>query len=116
MLSNHGVRQLDGVLSPLDILAQTVDATGGDFDVLVDGGVGRGSDIVKAVALGARGFLLGRAPLYGLAANGAESVADVLTLLRSELEICMRLLGCTELAGLGRRHLVVERDVDGLGA
>lgn len=100
VLSNHGGRQLDGARSPLDILAQTVSDAPPSADVLMDGGILRGSDIVKAVALGARGVLLGRAPLYGLAAAGQSGVSDVLALLHSELQTCLRLLGCTELASL----------------
>lgn len=106
VLSNHGGRQLEGALSPLEILAQTVDAVGGgDFDIIVDGGVRRGSDIAKALALGARAVLLGRAPLYGLAADDATGVADVLSLLRAEFDTCLRLLGCPRAADLDARYL-----------
>ncbi|WP_144113293.1 alpha-hydroxy acid oxidase [Paraburkholderia sp. BCC1886] len=100
VLSNHGGRQLDGARSPLDLLAQTVSEAPRSVDILVDGGVLRGSDIAKAVALGARGVLLGRAPLYGLAAAGEAGVRDVLAMLHAELQTCMRLLGCTDLASL----------------
>ncbi|RQM44174.1 alpha-hydroxy-acid oxidizing protein [Paraburkholderia bannensis] len=99
VLSNHGGRQLDGARSPLDLLAETVSEAGA-AEVFVDGGVRRGSDIAKAVALGARGVLLGRAPLYGLAAEGEAGTSGVLTMLHKELQTCMRLLGCTDLAGL----------------
>jgi (S)-mandelate dehydrogenase len=100
VLSNHGGRQLDGARSPLDILAQTVSYAPRSAEVLADGGILRGSDIVKAIALGARGVLLGRAPLYGLAAAGRAGACDVLALLHSELQTCLRLLGCAELASL----------------
>lgn len=100
VLSNHGGRQLDGARSPLDLLAATVSAAPRKAEVFVDGGIRRGSDIAKAVALGARGVLLGRAPLYGLAAAGQAGATDVLAMLHKELQTCMRLLGCTELADL----------------
>ncbi|SMG51878.1 (S)-mandelate dehydrogenase [Paraburkholderia susongensis] len=100
VLSNHGGRQLDGARSPLDIIAQTVSYAPRSAEVLADGGILRGSDIVKAVALGARGVLLGRAPLYGLAAAGQSGARDVLALLHNELQTCLRLLGCARLTSL----------------
>lgn len=100
VLSNHGGRQLDGARSPLDILAETVSIAPRSAEVLMDGGIRRGSDIAKAIALGARGVLLGRAPLYGLAAAGQAGVSDVLTMLHNELQTCLRLLGYTDLAAL----------------
>ena len=93
VISNHGGRQLEGAPAPLDVLPEVVDAVGRGFEVLVDGGVRRGSDIIKARALGASAALLGRAPLYGVAASGEAGVSDVLTILRVELETTMRLLG-----------------------
>ncbi|HEY0200110.1 MAG TPA: alpha-hydroxy acid oxidase, partial [Burkholderiaceae bacterium] len=93
VLSNHGGRQLDSAPSPLEVLPAVADEVGGALAVLVDGGVRRGSDIAKARALGARAVLLGRAPLYGLAACGPQGVDAVLGILRSELETCLRLLG-----------------------
>ena len=95
VLSNHGGRQLDGAPSPLEILPAVVDALGPGMAVFIDGGVRRGSDIAKARALGASAVLLGRAPLYGLAASGPQGVADVLQILREEFEITLRLLGVT---------------------
>lgn len=100
VLSNHGGRQLDGARSPFDLLAETVSDAPRGAEVYVDGGMRRGSDIAKAVALGARGVLLGRAPLYGLAAAGEAGVTDVLAMLHKELQTCMRLLGCTDLADI----------------
>lgn len=93
ILSNHGGRQLESAPSPLEILPAVVDAVGSGMAVFVDSGVRRGSDIAKARALGAKGVLLGRAPLYGLAASGPQGVADVLHILREEFEITLRLLG-----------------------
>lgn len=100
VLSNHGGRQLDGVCSALEILPEVAANAPSHAHVLIDGGVRRGSDIAKAVALGAQGVLLGRAPLYGLAVRGHDGATDVLAMLRRELEICMQLLGCPRIAGL----------------
>jgi len=108
VLSNHGGRQLDGAPSAFDILPQAVAAVPRSFEILVDGGIRRGSDIVKAVALGARAVLLGRAPLYGLAAGGERGCGEVLTLLRREMEICMRLLGCADVGGLNSSFLLSD--------
>ena len=93
VLSNHGGRQLESAPSPLEILPAVVDAVGSRLDVFVDSGVRRGSDIAKACALGAKGVLLGRAPLYGLACTGPRGVREVLQILRDEFEITLRLLG-----------------------
>jgi (S)-mandelate dehydrogenase len=100
VLSNHGGRQLDGVCSALEILPEVAANAPANAHVLIDGGVRRGSDIAKAVALGAQGVLLGRAPLYGLAVRGRDGAADVLSMLRRELQICMQLLGCPRIAEL----------------
>ena len=93
VVSNHGGRQLESAPSALERLSAVVDAAGGKLAVFVDGGVRRGSDIAKAVALGAKAVLLGRAPLYGLAACGPQGAADVLAILRGEFETTLRLLG-----------------------
>jgi (S)-mandelate dehydrogenase len=93
VLSNHGGRQLESAPSPLEILPAVMDAVGDRLDILVDGGIRRGDDIAKARAMGAKAVLLGRAPLYGLAATGAQGVVDVLQILRDEFEVALRLLG-----------------------
>ena len=93
VLSNHGGRQLESAPSPLEVLPSVMDALGDSLTVLVDSGVRRGSDVAKACALGAKAVLLGRAPLYGLAASGPRGVAEVLGILREEFEITLRLLG-----------------------
>jgi (S)-mandelate dehydrogenase len=116
VLSNHGGRQLDGALSPMEILAETVAYAPRLSEVLIDGGIRRGSDIAKAVALGAKGVLLGRAPLYGLASSGGQGVSHVLSLLHHELEICLRLLGCTDIDALdptyvARQHCASSEEV-----
>jgi len=101
VLSNHGGRQLEGAPSPLELLPEVVAQLGASMEILIDGGVRRGSDIAKARALGARAVLLGRAPLYGLAACGPAGVAQVLEILRTELQTTLRLLGCSDVNALG---------------
>ena len=93
VVSNHGGRQLESAPSALERLPEIVEAADGRMAVLMDGGVRRGSDIAKAVALGAKAVLLGRAPLYGLAARGPRGAAEVLAILRAEFETTLRLLG-----------------------
>jgi (S)-mandelate dehydrogenase len=102
VISNHGGRQLEDAPVALELLPSVLDVVGARMKVLVDGGVRRGSSIVKAVAMGASAVLLGRAPLYGVAAGGEAGAADVLAILRNELEITLRLLGCPRVRDLGR--------------
>jgi isopentenyl diphosphate isomerase/L-lactate dehydrogenase-like FMN-dependent dehydrogenase len=104
IVSNHGGRQLDGVSSSLDALEEVVDAVDGRAEVLLDGGVRRGTDALKALALGARGVLIGRAMLWGLAAAGEEGVTHVFELLRNEVELGLALLGCSSPADVTRAH------------
>lgn len=105
IVSNHGGRQLDGAIASLDALGPIVDTTGDRLVVIVDGGVRRGADVVKALALGARAVLLGRAPLYGLAAAGQPGVARALAILKDELERVMFFVGCRGVATLSRACL-----------
>lgn len=100
VLSNHGGRQLESAPCPLDVLPEVAAELGHALEVLVDGGVRRGSDIAKAVALGARAVLLGRAPLYGLAGRGPKGASEVLAILRGELENTLRLLGRNRIGAL----------------
>ena len=93
VVSNHGGRQLDNCIATIDALPEIVEAAGTSQVVLIDGGFRRGSDIVKALALGARGVLLGRATLYGLAAGGESGVAKALAILREEVDRVLALLG-----------------------
>jgi len=93
VVSNHGGRQLESAPSALERLPAIADAVGDRMQVFIDGGVRRGSDIAKALALGARAVLLGRAPLYGLAARGPNGAAEVLAILHAEFETTLRLLG-----------------------
>jgi isopentenyl diphosphate isomerase/L-lactate dehydrogenase-like FMN-dependent dehydrogenase len=105
VVSNHGGRQLDGVSASLDVLEEVAAAVDGRAEVLLDGGVRRGTDVLKALALGARAVLIGRAMLWGLAAAGEQGVADVLRLLRDEVELGLALLGCASPADVTRAHV-----------
>ena len=105
VVSNHGGRQLDGVAATIDALPEVVDAVGGRVEVLVDGGIRRGTDIVKALALGARAVLAGRAPLWGLAADGETGARAVLELLRTELTSALQLVGCRTPADVTHAHV-----------
>jgi isopentenyl diphosphate isomerase/L-lactate dehydrogenase-like FMN-dependent dehydrogenase len=98
IVSNHGGRQLDGVPATVEVLPSVVEAVAGQVPVLLDGGIRRGADVVKAVALGARAVFIGRPYLYGLAAAGGAGVQRVLRLLAEEIDITMALLGCASLA------------------
>ncbi len=102
IVSNHGGRQLDGVVASMEALPEVVEAVAGRCEVYVDGGVRRGTDVLKALALGARAVLLGRPILWGLAVNGEIGVHDVLQLLRAELELAMALAGCPTLLSITR--------------
>ncbi|AXK80623.1 alpha-hydroxy-acid oxidizing protein [Pseudolabrys taiwanensis] len=97
IVSNHGGRTLDTQPATIDVLAETVAAVGDRVPVLCDGGVRRGSDVFKALALGAKAVLIGRPYVYGLAAAGAAGVAHVIRILRAELEVTMALCGCKDL-------------------
>jgi isopentenyl diphosphate isomerase/L-lactate dehydrogenase-like FMN-dependent dehydrogenase len=105
VVSNHGGRQLDGVPPTLDVVPEVVEAVGERVEVLVDGGIRRGTDVLKALALGARATLVGRAVLYGLAVDGEAGAARVLDLLRRELELGLKLLGCTSPAEVTGAHV-----------
>ncbi|NJD32668.1 MAG: alpha-hydroxy-acid oxidizing protein [Gammaproteobacteria bacterium] len=105
VLSNHGGRQIDSCVSGVELLPAVASELGDRLTVLVDGGFRRGADVLKAMALGAHGVMIGRAALYGLAAGGEAGVSHGLTLLRTEMERVMLLLGCRTLGELGR-HLI----------
>ena len=100
IVSNHGGRQLDGVSATLRALPEIVAAVGGQAEVLMDGGIRRGSDIVKAICLGARAVLIGRGYAYGLGAAGHAGVTRALTILWDDVERTLRLLGCASVAEL----------------
>jgi L-lactate dehydrogenase (cytochrome) len=108
-LSNHGGRQLDSAPATLDLVAPVADAVGDRLEIICDGGVRRGSDIVKAVALGARACMAGRAYLYGLGAAGERGVDHVLGLLEADLRRTMALVGASSVAELGRELVELPR-------
>jgi isopentenyl diphosphate isomerase/L-lactate dehydrogenase-like FMN-dependent dehydrogenase len=103
VVSNHGGRQLDGVIATLDALPDVIEAAGGKVPVLMDGGIRRGSDILKALGLGAAAVLVGRAPLWGLGAFGQPGVERVLWMLNAELKLSLALAGKANLSQVDRR-------------
>ena len=105
VLSNHGGRQLDYCVSPLEVLPEVARALGARTTLIIDSGFRRGTDVVKALALGAHAVMLGRATLYGLAAGGEAGVAHALGILVSELDRVLGELGCTGISDLGPEHL-----------
>jgi isopentenyl diphosphate isomerase/L-lactate dehydrogenase-like FMN-dependent dehydrogenase len=105
VVSNHGGRQLDGARSAISALPDICDAVGDRVEVLFDSGIRRGTHVVKALALGARGCLIGRAYAYGLAANGAVGVRSAIEFLRKEIDISVALMGCSAIAELRRTHV-----------
>lgn len=110
VVSNHGGRQLDGVAPTLRVLPEVIGAVGGEVEVLLDGGIRRGSDVAKALALGARAVLVGRAYAYGLAAGGESGVATAIEILRSELVRTLKLLGCRSTGELSPEYLKVPAE------
>jgi L-lactate dehydrogenase (cytochrome) len=110
VVSNHGGRQLAGVAATLRVLPEVVAAVGDRIEVLVDGGIRRGSDIVKALCLGARAVMAGRAYAYGLGAAGGAGVARAIDILRTDLLRTLKLLGCASIAELNGTYVDVPRD------
>jgi isopentenyl diphosphate isomerase/L-lactate dehydrogenase-like FMN-dependent dehydrogenase len=102
IVSNHGGRQLDTVPAAISMLSAIVEAVDGRGEVLLDGGVRRGTDVLKALALGARAVLVGRPVLWGLALDGADGVRSVLQHIRGELDLAMALSGCTSVIDVPR--------------
>jgi L-lactate dehydrogenase (cytochrome) len=107
VVSNHGGRQLDCVSATLRALPEVVAAVGDKTEVLMDGGIRRGSDIVKAICLGARAVLIGRGYAYGLAAAGEEGVTRAIQILIADLERTLRLLGCASIRELDRSYVEI---------
>jgi (S)-mandelate dehydrogenase len=105
VLSNHGGRQLDGAVPAMDVLPEIAAAAGRDLTILIDGGIRRGTDIAKALALGARAVMIGRATLYGVSAGGQAGASHALEILRKEFDRTMALLGCSKVSEIGP-HLV----------
>ena len=119
MISNHGGRQLDGAISPIEQLASIRDAVGDSLSLILDGGVRRGTHVLKAIALGATACAIGRPYLFGLAAGGERGVTRAIEIFREEIERGMALMGCTRLDMLGRRHVrdtVTQLPLAGLDA
>ncbi len=105
VVSNHGARNLDTIPAAIDALPEVADHVAGRAPVLIDGGIRRGTDIIKAIALGASAVLVGRPYCYGLAVAGAEGVQRVVEILRTELEMAMQLMGLRTLGEIDRSAL-----------
>ena len=105
VVSNHGGRQLDGVMPTIEALPAIAEAAGDRLEILLDGGIRRGTDVATALALGADAVLAGRQPLWGLAARGEEGARQVLELLREELAVALHLTGCRSVADLSAEHV-----------
>src|SRR5207245_5286634 len=105
VVSNHAGRQLDTVLAGIDALPEVVDEVAGEAEVFVDGGIRRGTDVIKALALGARAALIGRPVLWGLAAGGEDGVRDVLEMFQREIALAMVLAGCARCGSVTRDHV-----------
>jgi L-lactate dehydrogenase (cytochrome) len=107
VVSNHGGRQLDSLPGAIEVLPEVTDAVGGRIEVLFDGGIRRGTDVVKALALGARACLIGRPYLYGLGAGGQGGAERAIDILKAEIDRAQALLGCPTLADIDRRTVRV---------
>ncbi|MFL4472187.1 L-lactate dehydrogenase [Tateyamaria armeniaca] len=113
IVSNHGGRQLDGALSSIRMLPSILDAVGDQVEVHIDGGIRSGQDVLKAVAMGAKGTYIGRAFIYGLGAMGQQGVTETLNVIQKELDTTMALCGETSVEDLGRHNLLVPEDFEG---
>ena len=109
VISNHGGRQLDSAVAPIDVLPEIAKRVNGRAEILIDGGIRRGTDIVKAIALGADACLIGRPWVYGLAAKGEEGVGLVIDILASEVTRTLQLLGCKSINDVSRRHVTLDK-------
>ncbi len=114
IVSNHGGRQLDGAPATIEVIEDIAGQLDRDATVLLDGGIRRGSDIVKALALGAHGVLLGRATLYGLAAGGRDGAAQALSILEDEVRRTLIFIGCKSVQQLGQHHIAGRRNAAAL--
>ena len=111
VVSNHGARNLDSAPATIEMLPEVVDAVGHRLTVLWDGGVRRGSDVVKALALGAKAVLSGRAPLYGTGAGGQVGAAKALSILRNEIDLTLGFMGCTDISKVDRSMVRLPKDM-----
>ena len=109
VISNHGGRQLDSAVAPLDVLPEIAERVNGRVEILIDGGIRRGTDIVKAIALGADACLIGRPWVYGLAAKGEKGVGLVIDILSSEVTRTLQLLGCKSINDVSKRHVKLDK-------
>jgi len=105
VVSNHGGRQLDTCRATIDVLPEVVDAVHGKIEILIDGGIRRGTDILKAIALGAKAVLIGRPVIWGLAVDGENGVKTILEIFRRELDIAMALCGCDSIKSITKDFL-----------
>ncbi|MGR3623365.1 alpha-hydroxy acid oxidase [Pseudophaeobacter sp.] len=113
VVSNHGGRQLDGALSSIRMLPQILDAVGDDVEVHLDSGIRSGQDVLKALAMGAKGTMIGRAFVYGLGAMGQKGVTTALEVIHKELDTTMALCGERHVSDLGRHNLLIPKDFEG---
>ncbi len=113
IVSNHGGRQLDGALSSIRMLRPILDAVGGDIDVHIDGGIRSGQDVLKAMAMGAKGTYIGRSFVYGLGAMGKAGVRTSLEVIQKELDLSMALCGVTNVEQLSDKHLLIPEGFEG---
>jgi len=109
IVSNHGARQVDGTIAPIDALPEIAERVDGRIEVLMDGGIRRGTDVLKALALGARAVLIGRPYIWGLAVDGAAGVQQVIELLRNEIDSAMAQCGQADVKKIGRSLVAVTR-------
>lgn len=109
IVSNHGGRQVDGAVSALDALSPILETVGKELPVLMDGGIRRGADVIKALSLGAKAVLVGRPCMYGLAVAGEQGVHEVLRNLLADTDITMALSGCSSVAELNRSILLDDK-------
>ncbi|MQM23502.1 hypothetical protein Taro_056567 [Colocasia esculenta] len=110
IVSNHGARQLDYAPVAISVLEEVVKAVAGAVPVLFDGGIRRGTDIFKALSLGAKAVMVGRPVVYGLAAKGEYGVRRVVQMLKDELELTMALAGCPSVNDISRNHVSTPHD------
>ena len=113
VVSNHGGRQLDGALSSIKALPAIIDAVGDQIEVHMDGGIRSGQDVLKALALGAKGTYIGRSFVYGLGAMGQAGVTHALEVIHKELDVSMALCGHRQIEQLSRDTLLIPKDFQG---
>lgn len=113
IVSNHGGRQLDGALSSIRALPSILEAVGDQIEVHLDSGIRSGQDVLKAMAMGAKGTMIGRAYIYGLGAMGEQGVTEALNVIHKELDTTMALCGETKVTDLGRQNLLIPKDFEG---